>query len=93
MQPVRTLDKSIRFVDACTHGITLYSSCSVCEDLAAAARKMFAPLDRHVCQNCTRIFKLDQLKPVKDLDQRVGPGETVPTGECPKCGAVCHPAD
>lgn len=93
-QPVRTLDKTVRFVDDCEHKISLYEACPECARLADMATKMFAPAtDRHMCQDCTRIWKLDQLKPVRDLDQRVGPGETVPTGECPKCGAVCHPAE
>lgn len=30
-------------------------------------------------------------KPVTDLEQRVAPGEPVPVGECPACGAVVHP--
>lgn len=27
---------------------------------------------------------------ISDLDQRIAPGETVPVGECPECGALCH---
>jgi hypothetical protein len=46
-----------------------------------------------VCQNCDGEFTEDQLKPVKDLEMRVSPGEIVPAGECPDCGAVCHPKE
>jgi hypothetical protein len=43
------------------------------------------------CENCdwsTR-FRKDVL-PAKDLFQRVGPGEPLPEGECPECGALVH---
>jgi len=43
------------------------------------------------CQNCDRLFKEDELiNPIPDLEQRVAPGEIMPSGECPACGAVCH---
>jgi hypothetical protein len=43
------------------------------------------------CQNCGRLFKEDELvNPIPDLEQRVAPGEVMPSGECPACGAVCH---
>jgi hypothetical protein len=28
---------------------------------------------------------------IPDLDQRIEPGGTVPSGECPHCGALCYP--
>ena len=44
------------------------------------------------CQNCERRFAEDELiNPIPDLCQRVAPGEPMPSGECPACGAVCHP--
>lgn len=44
------------------------------------------------CDNCNAGYrKLDELKPVLDLAQRVAPGEPMPVGECPACGAVVHP--
>ena len=43
------------------------------------------------CQNCQRLFIEDELiNPIPDLTQRVAPGEVMPSGECPACGAVCH---
>lgn len=48
----------------------------------------------YTCQNCD--FKTDDefaLVPIEEMDeltQRISPGEPVPAGECPKCGAVCH---
>lgn len=27
---------------------------------------------------------------IPHLTERIAPGETVPTGECPECGALCH---
>lgn len=44
------------------------------------------------CDNCDAGYrKLDELRPVRDLEQRVAPGEPRPVGECPACGAVVHP--
>lgn len=48
-------------------------------------------VDLFECQNCEAIWDEKDLKPVKDLEERVSPGEPVPYGECPTCGAVCHP--
>lgn len=48
----------------------------------------------HVCQNCQQVWaEKDLIVPIPDLDQRVAPGEPMPSGECPTkdCGAVCHP--
>ena len=47
-----------------------------------------------VCQNCGKVLGRSALIPfeqIKDLHERVGPGEVVPFGECPDCGALCHP--
>ena len=47
----------------------------------------------HQCNNCGQYFDEDQLDPIRDLLQRVSPGELMPSGECPNhdCGALCHP--
>ncbi len=42
------------------------------------------------CQNCARVFFVTELKPAKDLLQRVEPGEPMPAGDCPECGALCQ---
>lgn len=42
------------------------------------------------CQNCGRQWPEDQLNPIKDIEQRISPGESVPSGECPECGALCQ---
>lgn len=44
----------------------------------------------HQCQNCERTFTADQLREIQDFHERVAPGEEVPSGECPDCGALCH---
>ena len=45
----------------------------------------------HVCQNCDARWTENDLLPICDLEDRVFPGEIMPSGECPDCGAVCHP--
>jgi len=44
-----------------------------------------------ICQNCERVWNDDELFEVKDLTLRVAPGDPMRSGECPECGAVCHP--
>jgi hypothetical protein len=42
------------------------------------------------CQNCETEFFESQLDEIKDFNQRVSPGEVVPSGQCPSCGSLCH---
>lgn len=42
------------------------------------------------CQNCKAAWLIERLNPIKDIHQRVAPGEIMPAGECPRCGALCH---
>ena len=45
----------------------------------------------HECQNCGERYTFEQLDELEELlAARVGPGEVVPSGECPRCGALCH---
>lgn len=46
------------------------------------------PLSR--CQNCDTCHPESRLLPIEDLAQRVEPGEPMPSGECPDCGALCQ---
>lgn len=41
------------------------------------------------CQNCDWTGDEGQLGELIDVFERVHPGDTMPDGECPKCGAVC----
>jgi len=50
-------------------------------------------MNKHICDNCQGVYATDEIKPVKDLEQRIEPGCMVPSGECPKCGALCYPKD
>jgi hypothetical protein len=44
------------------------------------------------CQNCQREWPDSVLiNPIPDLMERIAPGEPMPSGECPGCGAVCQP--
>jgi hypothetical protein len=43
------------------------------------------------CQNCGGTYPESGLvTPIPDLEERVAPGESMPAGECPVCGALCH---
>lgn len=51
---------------------------------------------KHVCGNCGLYFDEGEIIPlekVKDLFERIDPGEEVPAGECPKCGALAYVND
>lgn len=43
------------------------------------------------CQNCGWKGPEEDLKKyIHHIQDRVAPGEPMPAGECPKCGALCH---
>lgn len=44
-----------------------------------------------VCDNCSARRPEGDLNYIEDYHQRVAPGEIAPSGECPDCGALCHP--
>jgi hypothetical protein len=50
-------------------------------------------VDTSYCQNCDWQGPDGELKPVRDLFERVDVGEPMPSGECPKCGALCQPVE
>lgn len=39
------------------------------------------------CANCDWVGTADQAEPCHDFWSRVAPGDTVPAGDCPDCGA------
>jgi predicted RNA-binding Zn-ribbon protein involved in translation (DUF1610 family) len=46
---------------------------------------------KHRCDNCDWVGPESGLGDIEDLEQRIEPGGTVPSGECPKCGALAYP--
>jgi hypothetical protein len=46
---------------------------------------------RSQCQNCEWTGQDADLAPIYDIFERVAPGEPMPSGECPECGALCQP--
>lgn len=46
--------------------------------------------DLFECQNCGKEWAENELHELLDVTERVAPGELMPAGECPDCGAVCH---
>lgn len=69
-------------------------TCNECEYSADFSRFYVAdqePLSW--CQNCEWLgIPVIGLEAIPDLTQRIMPGEPVPSGECPDCGALCHEA-
>lgn len=69
---------------------------SVREDIKRAkitlehAQQTVGDLYGSECQNCGKHWRDEQLKAIEHLSERVAPGEAMPSGECPECGAVCH---
>jgi len=45
----------------------------------------------HRCAGCGTLWATDELERIDDLQDRVDPGEIMPSGRCPDCGAPCHP--
>jgi len=45
---------------------------------------------KYVCDNCSSEWTKNDLDSIDDLEARVLPGEPMPAGQCPECGAVCH---
>jgi hypothetical protein len=43
------------------------------------------------CANCDWQGSWAETRDVRDFWQRIAPGEVVPAGECPHCGALAHP--
>lgn len=44
------------------------------------------------CANCGLRSAASDLSPVHDFWSRTQPGEVIPHGDCPECGAFCYPA-
>lgn len=42
------------------------------------------------CSDCDWTGESQALDMVSDIEQRIYPGETVPAGQCPECGACAH---
>lgn len=45
------------------------------------------------CGNCEWRGDQDEAEPYRDFWSRVSPGEVMPAGDCPKCGAFVHLVD
>lgn len=48
---------------------------------------------KHQCKFCGKVWIAAKLKDIRYLDERVEPGEPMPSGECPRCGDLCHPVE
>lgn len=46
------------------------------------------------CANCGKLWDDSDLHEITHgIWERVAPGELMPSGECPECGALCHPVE
>ncbi|MBU8840241.1 MULTISPECIES: hypothetical protein [Mycobacteriaceae] len=48
-------------------------------------------MEQACCDNCGHTCDAAELDPIRDLFERIEPGGTVPSGECPQCGALAYP--
>lgn len=48
---------------------------------------------RHECDNCNEVFEEGELDEIRKYSERVAPGGTVPSGQCPSCGCLCFPEE
>lgn len=46
-------------------------------------------MNTYHCQNCDWAGPEESLAPFADIAERLEPGDTIPAGECPECGACC----
>ena len=53
--------------------------------------RLGTPTQRHRCDNCGNVCIGEHLGTIDDMFERIEPGGTVPSGECPECGALCYP--
>jgi hypothetical protein len=68
------------------------------ESMVDACKGVLVPVDDedddgavYQCGNCGEFWKEAELvTPIQDIHERVAPGEPMPAGECPTCGACCH---
>lgn len=75
--------------DESKYVIVLWDGCDLSGWYKRAELEFIAPT--YACQNCTfTTTDRDQLRTVADIHQRVEPGERMPAGECPECGALVH---
>lgn len=45
------------------------------------------------CDDCRKVWPVDELAEPKRLSERLDPGGMVPAGECPACGALAYLLD
>lgn len=53
-------------------------------------RMAMALCEKYACGNCEWLGGDDALNDITDLSERVAPGEPMPAGECPECGALAY---
>ena len=46
---------------------------------------------KNQCGDCEKVWEDAELAEIHNLTQRMEPGDTYPSGECPDCGALCTP--
>lgn len=53
----------------------------------------FASTGEHYCDCCCKTWTAGELEDIQDLYERLEPGNTVPSGDCPECGGLCYPLE
>lgn len=60
------------------------------EQIDAAREATQARLNLCCCADCGCSSRAEDLEGIKHLSQRVLPGDTMPDGQCPECGALSY---
>jgi hypothetical protein len=72
------------------HAVTQSFDAALNEVMSALKNEVSDSDEVSVCQDCEREWPDVMLAEVKDLTERVLPGEIMPSGECRACGTLCY---
>src|SRR5262245_34822089 len=84
-----TLDYCLGYYDGFSH----VSSGISAVDPVAAGEVGTCDSSSQECANRGSTWEDGDVKPIVDYFERVELGGTVPSGECPACGALCYPVN
>jgi hypothetical protein len=87
---MKTRDRQLKVLEKCDEANRKTADR---DRLAAEAAAAHASADLSRCENCEKIWPDSELSAIEHVHERVATGEPMPSGQCPDCGAVCHPVE